>query len=112
MYKLKKPRKYHQRHFPDNLPLYLELELELSYVQLPKATISSKTNWDKCSDDSIKMYKNDIENELLHIDFNYDAITCRNVMCKDHSDYLVYLYKCIIDICITASDRWLGVVHK
>ena len=54
-------------NFSDHLPLYLELELELSYVQLPKATISSKTNWLKCSEDCIKMYKNYIENELLHL---------------------------------------------
>ena len=28
-------------------------------------------------------------------------------MCQNHTDYLEYLYKCIIDICIKSSDRWL-----
>ena len=50
-------------NFSDHLPLYLELELELSYVQLPTATMSSKTNWPKCSEECIKGYKNDIDNE-------------------------------------------------
>ena len=42
-------------NFSDHLPLYLELKLELSYVKLPKETISSKTIWDKCSEDCIKI---------------------------------------------------------
>merc|ERR1739842_50974 len=66
-------------NFSDHFPLYLEIELELSYVQLPKATMVSKTNWPKCTDDCKKMYKNEIENELLHIRFDHDAITCRNL---------------------------------
>ena len=94
-------------NFSDHLPLYLELELELLYVQPPKFSTSSKTNWHKCNDDNIHKYKNYIESELLKIRFDHDAITCKNVNCKKHIDYLNYLYKCIIDICIRASDKFL-----
>ena len=97
-------------NFSDHFPLYLEIELELSYVQLPKATMVSKTNWLKCTDDCKKMYKNEIENELLHIRFDHDAITCRNLKCKIHTDYIKYLYTCIIDICIKSSVRWLPAI--
>ena len=31
-------------------------------------------------------------------------------MCQNHSDYIEYLYNCIIDICIKSSDRWLPAV--
>ena len=94
-------------NFSDHLPLFLEIELELSYIQLPKVTMSSKTSWSKCSDECIQLYKKDIENELLHIKFDQDAISCNNLQCQNHSDYIEYLYNCIIEICIKSSDKWL-----
>ena len=94
-------------NFSDHLPLFLEIELELSYIQMPKVTMLSKTCWSKCNNECIQMYKKDIENELLHIKFDHDAISCKNLNCQNHFDYLEYLYKKIIDICIKSSDRWL-----
>ena len=69
-----------------------------------------KTSCSKCSDEYIQLYKKDIENELLHIKFDHDAIACKNLKCQNHSDYIEYLYNCIIDICIKSSDRWLPAV--
>ena len=94
-------------NFSDHFPIYLELNLDISYVQLPSFNITPKTNWRKCNNDCISKYKNEIESNLLNVIFNNDAITCRDVTCKAHTDYIIYLYKSIIEICCRASDKWL-----
>ena len=93
--------------FSDHFPLYLELKLEVSYVNVPNVNVQSKTNWHKSNGDNIHNYKKYIENELINIKFDHDAITCRNLDCKKHFDYLNYLYKNVIEICLRASDTYI-----
>ena len=94
-------------NFSDHLPLLIEMELELVYIEIPKVNLSSKTKWNECSEKNIEDYKLKIESDLLSVEFKQEALTCKDLHCNKHSEYIEYLYKSIIDICSNASEMHL-----
>ena len=60
-------------------------------MQLPKSSIPNKIKWNESTEEDIKRYKQYIESELLKLRFDREAITCKDVNCKKHSEYVNYL---------------------
>ena len=94
-------------NFSDHIPVILELDINISYIQMTKNCRIRKTNWDKCNAENIDNYKSCIDNRLSKLDYNLNALSCRNVKCKIHSEHIRYVYDSIIEICDDASNKYL-----
>ena len=53
------------------------------------------------------MYKSYVDNCLFNLVYNSDAISCRDVKCDMHGEYIKYLYNSIINILNEASNKFL-----
>ena len=94
--------------FSDHVPLKLELNINVNnYDEVPREHISS-TAWYKCSYDQKQEFVNTLDNLLLQINIQHEAIVCNVVNCTRHNDFIKTMYHDIIKYCISAD----GVLPK
>ena len=94
-------------NFSDHVPIYLKLNISVSYSQVKENVIPAKTNWRKCTVNDVENYKTFVDNELSKIEYDHNAMVCQNVQCKIHTEHLNYVYDRIIEICKDSSDQYL-----
>ena len=94
-------------NFSDHIPIYLELDINISYSQMTRNSRESLTNWEKCTTDNVEDYKTCVDNNIVNLDYNSEMLSCRNVKCKIHSEHLKQLHDSIIEICVYASNKHL-----
>ena len=94
-------------NFSDHVPLYIKLNIDISYCPIIENSIPAKTSWRKCNANDVEYYKSYVDHELSKIEYDRKAMCCQNVKCKIHSGQLNYVYDSIIDICKDSSDEFL-----
>lgn len=74
--------------FLDHVPLKLELDINVNnYVEVPREHISY-TAWPKCSYIQKQEFVNTLDNLLLQINIQHEAIVCNAVNCTRHNDFI------------------------
>ena len=74
------------------LIVQLELNIVVSlYDESPRSFLPS-TAWYKCSQEQKNEYVNDLNELLLRVNIQHEAITCDNVDCKVHGKSIRDIY--------------------
>lgn len=94
-------------NFSEHIPVFLKLDINISYTQMAKDSRIRKTNWDKWDAETLENYKSCIDNRISQLNYNSDALSCQNIKCNLHSDHISHLYDCMIEICDDASNKYL-----
>ena len=77
-------------------PIYLELDIDVSYFKGSDKYLSKKTNWRKCTSNDTKQYNAFTDFKLSKLDIDMEVITCQNMKCDIHHDALNIIYDNII----------------
>lgn len=94
-------------NFSDHIPLYIKLDINISYCPIIENSIPVKTSWRRCTANDVECYKSYFDHELSKIEYDHNVMGCQDVKCKIHTDHLNYVYDSIIDICKDSSDKFL-----
>ena len=78
--------------FSDHVPLRLELSVNVNYNDVVSRTHISSTAWHKCTINHKQDYVNKLENLLLQINIQHEAIACNVANCTKHKDFINSLY--------------------
>ena len=90
--------------FSDHVPLSLELSVNVNYNDAVPRTHISSTAWHKCSIMQKQECVNKLDNLLLQINIQHEAIACNTVNCTKHKEFINSLYFDIINFCKSADD--------
>ena len=90
--------------FSDHVPLKLELDINTNYDDEVSRAHTSSTAWHKCTSIQKQEYVQKLDNLLLQINIQHEAITCNKVNCTRHNGFIEKLYHDIIKYCIAADD--------
>ena len=90
--------------FSDHTPLKLDLSVNVYYNEKVSRTHISSTAWHKCSNVLKQEYVDLLDNLLLQINIQHEAITCDAVNCTQHNDFINNMYCDIIKFCSVADD--------
>ena len=85
-------------NFSDHIPLYIKLDINISYCPIIENSIPVKTSWRRCTANDVECYKSYFDHELCKIEYDHNVMGCQDVKCKIHTDHLNYVYDNIIVI--------------
>ncbi len=96
----------------DHLPLLLELKCHTPIVLNDCVSSNMSTSrahaplWSQATTDQIKQYQLRLDHYLHSMYIPYDVLYCSDVQCSlsSHTETLESFYKCIIDVCIHATN--------
>ena len=91
----------------DHVPLILNLSIDLEFHKTSKREFKPCVQWYKCDDNDINNYKTTLDQSLLTINPNHDALKCKQYKCINHLEYIHELYSDIISNMSNSSKRSL-----
>ena len=94
-------------NFSDHIPLMLKLNIDVKFHETYEREFKPSVAWHKCNNRSIDTYKCKLDQLLLKINPQHDALKCRNYKCTLHKNYIQTLYKELIECCCDASKKCL-----
>ena len=94
-------------NFSDHHPLMLKLNIDVKFHETYEREFKPGVAWHKCNDVNINAYKCTLDQLLLGIDPQNEALKCRNFKCKRHTEYIQTLHNKIIECCCEASKKCL-----
>ena len=90
--------------FSDHVPIQLKLKINVKYYDAVPRTYTPSTAWHKCSNEQINEFSKVLDNLLLQINIQHEAITCNTLNCKQHNEFITKLYQDVINYCLTADN--------
>ena len=87
--------------FSDHVPLKVRLDINVDHVF--ERNYCRKLAWHKASTELINQYSSDLEYKLSMLQYDEEALLCKNVMCKKHDNELYRVYNDILNMCIESS---------
>ena len=94
-------------NFSDHIPLMLKLNIHVKFHETYEREFKPSVAWHKCNNRSIDTHKCKLDQLLLKINPQHDALKCRNYKCTLHKNYIQTLYKELIECCCDASNNCL-----
>ena len=103
-----------QGHNPsDHCPILLVLSTAAPHLPLSDSCVNKViVPWATASTDQIEMYKSCLDANLADIEVPYDALTCPDFFCSDHSSQVQEYFIAILDACKVAAERSVGLKRR
>ena len=83
------------------------MSIDLEFHKTSKREFKPCVQWYKCDDNDINNYKTTLDQSLLTINPNHDALKCKQYKCINHLEYIHELYSDIISNMSNSSKRSL-----
>ena len=90
----------------DHLPVFVELNVDVSYRMTERPVPAPKVNWKVATDDHISAYKQLLSEMLHRVNIPYNVLQCRQVHCSDtqHAAHIDNYLNMIVDCCCRAAQ--------
>ncbi len=103
-------------NFSDHSPLIMSLELPTHHERsdpVCRSDMISQCNWDMASTENISLYKAELD-ELLHdhVDVPWEAIKCKHVNSRVHTNEVDRYHEALIQCCMLASTKSIPSAGK
>ena len=72
-------------NFSDHIPILMEMNIDIEYLQTAKISISPTTSWTQSSKDEISNYQCAIDNQLDETELDFEVFACRSALCDIHN---------------------------
>ena len=88
--------------FSDHVPLKVRFDINVDHMF--ERNYCRKLAWHKASTELINQYSSDLEYKLSMLQYDEEALLCKNAMCKKHDNELSRVYNYILNMCIESSE--------
>ena len=88
--------------FSDHVPLKVRFDINVDLMF--ERNYCCKLAWYKASTELINQYSSDLGYKLSMLQYDEEALLCKNVMCKKHDNELSRVYNDILNMCIESSE--------
>ena len=88
--------------FSDHVPFKVRLDINVD--QMFERNYCRKLAWYKASAELINQYSSDLQYKLSMLQYDKEALLCKNVMYKIHDNELSRVYNDILNMCIKSSE--------
>jgi exonuclease III len=90
--------------FSDHFPLCMTLDIEISHLCSHNRVFRKKVSWSKASDSDIANYKVILNEMLSNIQFDNDALKCKDKHCVTHWYMICKMYNQVLQACIKCAE--------
>ena len=94
-------------NFSDHIPILMQMNLDITYLQTVKRSIYPSVSWTKCTKEQIGRYQNVIDQKLDSIHLDFEVFACRDTKCSIHSNQIRNWYNEVVKIILDASKTSL-----
>ena len=88
--------------FSDHVPFKVRFGINVDHIF--ESNYCRKLAWHKASTEHINQYSSDSEHKLSMLQYDAEALLCKNLICKKHDNELSRIYKDILNMCIESSE--------
>ena len=95
------------RNFSDHIPIIMQMNIDIEYLQTVKRSISPSVAWTQCTKEQISNYQCGIDSQIDQIELDFEVFTCRDTKCCIHSEQIRIWYNRIVKILLDTSETSL-----
>ena len=91
----------------DHVPVILTLDIDINMHKIRDREFKPNVAWQKCDDACIGKYQNSLDENLLQINPNHEAWSCRDNKCTEHFEFIQNVHNRLIRLWLEASNSSL-----
>ena len=94
-------------NFSDHIPIIMQMNIDIEYLQTVKRSISPSVSWTQCTKDQISSYQRGIDEQLDKLELDFEVFACRDTKCVIHSEQIRIWYNVVVKIILNVSKTSL-----
>ena len=95
------------KNFSDHIPIMIEMNIDIEYLQTVKRSIPPTVSWELCTKEHIKSYQQGIDKQLDETELDFEVFACSDSQCKNHNDQIKMWYDKVVKILLDTSGKYL-----